>query len=210
MTTGSLYAQFDGQNGQASFYSEVEQENRPDFLKMEEEAMLIERWDNALSTLGIKNVSVFQEMQLQELQAEIQREQSEIQKEIQQIVSLLDQLENRNGHLIALHRSLSAELLDLGEELELIKSMQAKDEGEEDLMRENQSEIDAIAATLDKHRQEISNNDLQLVDYQQMLMNREAQLEEVVQQAEAVSYLAKNYQRMQQYREYALNTVVAP
>ena len=43
MTTGSLYAQFDGQNGQASFYSEVEQENRPDFLKMEEEAMLMKQ-----------------------------------------------------------------------------------------------------------------------------------------------------------------------
>ncbi|MEL7532475.1 MAG: hypothetical protein AAFN10_14250, partial [Bacteroidota bacterium] len=82
--------------------------------------------------------------------------------------------------------------------------------GEEDLMRENQSEINAIAATLDKHRQEISNNNLQSVDYQQMLMNRESQLEEVGQQADAVSFLASNYQRIKQYREYALNTAVAP
>ncbi|MFK7925234.1 MAG: hypothetical protein AB8H47_24985 [Bacteroidia bacterium] len=208
--TGSLYAQFDGQNGQTSFYTEVEEENRPDFLQMEEESMLIERWDNALSTLGFKNVSVLQEVQLEELQQEIRREQLELQKEIQQIVSLLDQLENRNEQLLSLHRSLCAELLSLGEELELIASMTEKDESEEDLIREDQSEINAIAATLDKHRQEISNNDLQAIDYQQMLMDRESDLQDVVAQVEAISFLTSNMQRIQQYRSYTLNTVVAP
>lgn len=209
LMTGSLYAQFDGQNGQSSFYTEVEQENRPDFLQMEEEAMLLERWNQSLSVLGLQNVAVLQEVELGELQSEVQLAQLRLQQEIQGIITQIDQLEKRNFRLLQTHQQLAEEVLDLGTESEMIAAMEEKEEAESEILHQNQQEIVAITRNLEQNRMEISRNDQQIVSQSETLMEKEGELIEVVQQVEAVSFLTSNFQRIQQARTYALNTAIA-
>ncbi|MEL6650070.1 MAG: hypothetical protein AAFQ87_04610 [Bacteroidota bacterium] len=209
LMTGSLYAQFDGQNGQSSFYTEVEQENRPDFLQMEEEAMLLERWNQSLSVLGLQNVAVLQEVELGELQSEVQLAQLRLQQEIQGIITQIDQLEQRNSRLLQTHQQLAEEVLDLGTESELIAGMEDTEEGEAEILRQNEYEIAALTRNLRQNRSEISRNDRRIVSHSETLMEKEGELVLVEQQADAVSFLTSNFQRFQQTRTYALNTAIA-
>ncbi|MEL6590890.1 MAG: hypothetical protein AAFQ68_12450, partial [Bacteroidota bacterium] len=180
-----------------------------DFLQMEEEAMLLERWNQSLSVLGLQNVAVLQEVELGELQSEVQLAQLRLQQEIQGIITQIDQLEQRNSRLLQTHQQLAEEVLDLGTESELIAGMEDTEEGEAEILRQNEYEIAALTRNLRQNRSEISRNDRRIVSHSETLMEKEGELVLVEQQADAVSFLTSNFQRLQQTRTYALNTAIA-
>lgn len=189
--SSSLFAQFDGHNGQSSFYEEVEEENRPSFLQVEEENMLVERWQTALNTLGLENVSVLEEINLEELQVAIQQEWNQFLQVNQQLNDYIDQLESRNSQLQSLQIAMSKMMIDMEEENHLFTAMEKdQTEVEADIVNENTAEMQTLALELLTYQMEIEQNEGLLVQQINALLENEAQLSTLTDEKEAVMMIA--------------------
>ena len=198
LLSGSLFAQFDGQNGQASFYTEVEQENRPSFLKMEEEAMLVERWQDAADKLGLQNVAIVEEMNLEEIRNTLQMDWNAQLRLNQSINDYLEQLSARNEQLRGLQVNMTEMMVDLETENELYTDMGSElTEDEAEILEDNRSEIGTLSLELDNYQMEMERNDSEILVQIDRLLENETQLNELTEQQEAVSTLIA-YQKYQQ------------
>jgi hypothetical protein len=205
LLSGSLFGQFDGQNGQASFYTEVEQENRPSFLKMEEEAMLVERWQDAADKLGLQNVAIVEELDLDEIRNTLQMDWNAQFRLNQSINDYLEQLSTRNEQLRGLQSNMARMMLDLETENELYTDMGADlAEDEAEILEENRSEIGNISLELDNYQMEMERNDTEILVQIDRLLENETQLHELAEQQEAVSTLIAYQKHLQTVREMAV------
>lgn len=204
LLTSPLFGQFDGHNGQSSFHSEVEEENRPSFLRIEEETLLIERWQSALNTLGLENVSTYEEIDLEEMQSVVQREWNQFYLANQKLYGYIDQLEIRNEQLRSLRLGLAQVMLELQSENEHFTAMgESLTESESEILEENKAEIRALARELDNYEAELTRNEYALVDQVSALMDNEMQLRGINEEKEALQVFAFVRTQGYQWMQYA-------